>query len=113
MWWREVSSTIVHLKSNDYSELYHLPHVTSHVGMGIAVPTWRGVSRPSILPHALRFPRQLRAVSTRLSQGVSGSSTLLTLQSHLIAFAVYSPMNRTNSRLNQEVLRSQYLPPLD
>jgi len=29
--------------------------------MGIAVPTWCGDSRRSILPHALRFPRQLGA----------------------------------------------------
>src|SRR6266478_10257377 len=76
----EVSSTVVHLKINDYDTFQHLPHVASHVGMGIAVPTSRGDSRRSILPHALRFPRQLRAVSTRLSQGDLRPAPVLSLR---------------------------------
>src|SRR5258708_30205251 len=49
-----------HIARHQFLDIFlNLPHVTSHLEMGIAVPTWRGGQSGSILPHALRFPRQL------------------------------------------------------
>ena len=59
-------------KSNGYDTSAFAP-LNVPCSNGDAVPTWRGFCQRSILPHAPRFPRQLRAVSTRLScQGYAG-----------------------------------------